>query len=268
VIQAAQELGIRTPLQPYITTALGASEVKLIELANAYRALASGILTDAHAIDHVIDADGNRLPQAPRVTREIHYPALEKIQEGLRGVVRLPDGTAYSLAGPDFGIPVMGKTGTTSDFRDALFVGSTYGMDGITVAVRIGFDDYHSLGASETGGRAALPIFREVMKGVYKHQILGPPPQFPKEIEDGIDGYLAQVAADAALGDPEAPVAAPTLAPLGVGIAPSVAAPSVVSPSGAPETSPSSDQPLSFPAAPRAVPVNRDQSASRPGGVS
>jgi len=35
----------------------------------------------------------------------------------------------------------MGKTGTTSDFRDALFVGSTYGRTGITVAVRIGFDD-------------------------------------------------------------------------------------------------------------------------------
>ena len=62
----------------------------------------------------------------------------------------------------------MGKTGTTSDFRDALFVGSTYGPRGITVAVRVGFDDNRELGAKETGGRAALPIFRDVMRGMYR----------------------------------------------------------------------------------------------------
>ena len=43
----------------------------------------------------------------------------------------------------------MGKTGTTNEFRDALFVGSTYGVDGITVAIRIGFDDNRSLGGNE-----------------------------------------------------------------------------------------------------------------------
>ena len=79
------------------------------------------------------------------------------IQEGLRGVVRLPGGTAHALDGREFPIPVMGKTGTTNDFRDALFVGSTYGPQGITVAVRIGFDDNRELGDKETGGRAALP---------------------------------------------------------------------------------------------------------------
>ena len=67
----------------------------------------------------------------------------------------------------------MGKTGTTSDFRDALFVGSTYGPQGITVAVRIGFDDNRALGAKETGGRAALPIFREIMLRVYKDEAGG-----------------------------------------------------------------------------------------------
>ena len=61
----------------------------------------------------------------------------------------------------------MGKTGTTNEFRDALFVGSTYGVDGITVAVRIGFDDNRTLGSRETGGRVALPVFQEVMRKVY-----------------------------------------------------------------------------------------------------
>ena len=84
----------------------------------------------------------------------------------------------------------MGKTGTTSDFRDALFVGSTYGTQGITVAVRIGFDDNRPLGDGETGGRTALPVFREIMLRVYKDQLVGRAPRFPREIEDGIDQYL------------------------------------------------------------------------------
>ena len=197
VIRTAHQMGIRTPLQPYLSTALGASEVRLLELADAYRAIASGVLAEPHVIDRVTDVSGDGLYEAPRGARAIRSAALRSIQEGLRGVVRLPDGTAHSLDARDFPIPVMGKTGTTSDFRDALFVGSTYGTPGITVAVRIGFDDNRPLGARETGGRTALPIFREIMLRVYKDQLVGRAPRFPREIEDGIDQYLAMQAAPA-----------------------------------------------------------------------
>jgi penicillin-binding protein 1A len=205
VIRTARELGIRTPLQPYITTALGASEVRLMELAGIYRAMASGSLAEPHIIDRVIDASGEVVYKTPRPVREINSAALSLIQEGLRGVVRLPDGTAHSLDGRDFPIPVMGKTGTTSDFRDALFVGSTYGPEGITVAVRVGFDDDRTLGATETGARTALPIFREIMLRVYRNQLVGPVPRFPREIEEGIDGYLATQIVLGAVGDKPAP---------------------------------------------------------------
>ena len=187
VIRTAHEMGIRSPLQPYLSTALGASEVRLLELADAYRAIASGVLAEPHVIDRVTGAAGEGLYEAPRNVRDVRTAALRAIQEGLRGVVRLPDGTAHSLDGGGFPVPVMGKTGTTSDFRDALFVGSTYGTRGITVAVRIGFDDNRPLGNSETGGRTALPIFREIMLRVYKDQLVGRAPSFPREIEDGID---------------------------------------------------------------------------------
>ncbi len=90
----------------------------------------------------------------PRPSTALALDGLSLIQEGLRGVVRLPDGTAHSLDGGDFPIPVMGKTGTTSSFRDALFVGSTYGPQGITVAVRIGFDDNRALGREGDRRRA------------------------------------------------------------------------------------------------------------------
>jgi penicillin-binding protein 1A len=107
----------------------------------------------------------------------------------------------------------MGKTGTTSDFRDALFVGSTYGTQGITVAVRIGFDDNRPLGAKETGGRAALPIFREIMLRVYKDELAGKVPHFPREIEVGIDRYLATIQAAPAASSAESLGQAPA-APL------------------------------------------------------
>ncbi len=192
VIQSANEMGIRTPLQPYLSTALGASEVRLLELADAYRAIASGVVAEPHVIDRVTDISGDVLYAPPQGKRAIDSAALRSIQEGLRGVVRLPGGTAHSLDRRDFPVPVMGKTGTTSNFRDALFVGSTYGTQGITVAVRIGFDDDRPLGQRETGARTALPIFREIMLRVYQDKLLGSVPSFPREIEDGIDQYLAR----------------------------------------------------------------------------
>ena len=200
VIRIARKLGIRTPLHPHISTALGASEVRLLELAGAYRAMASGVLAEPHVIARVTDASsGAVLYEASRAARGIRSAGLSSaelrlIQEGLRGVVRLPEGTAHALDGPEFPIPVMAKTGTTSDFRDALFLGSTYGRRGITVAVRIGFDDNRALGEKETGSRAALPIFREIMLRVYQDRLQGPVPRFPREVEEGIDEYLTMKA--------------------------------------------------------------------------
>jgi penicillin-binding protein 1A len=192
VLQTARSLGIRTPLRPYVTTALGASEVTLLELANAYRTIASGILTQPYVICKIVrnsdevmaDSGHESSPMA------VDSDALSLIQEGLRSVVRIPTGTAHALDSPGFPIAVMGKTGTTNQFRDALFVGSTYGPAGITVAVRIGFDDNRSLGSDETGARAALPVFREVMLKAYGEKLVGRAPRFPAEMEQHIDEFL------------------------------------------------------------------------------
>ncbi len=195
VIRTCRDLGFRTPLHPYLSTALGASEVRLLELAGAYRAMASGVRAEPHVIASVTDSNGSVLYEAPGASGELPLESLALIQEGLRGVVRLPSGTAHALSGGGFEIPVMGKTGTTSEFRDALFVGSTYGPRGITVAVRIGFDDNRTLGRKETGGRTALPIFREIVTRVYEDALAGTVPRFPREMESRIDAYLAAPAA-------------------------------------------------------------------------
>jgi penicillin-binding protein 1A len=192
ILRMSRQLGVDRPLQPYPTTALGASEMSLLELATAYRTIASGRVSTPYVIHQIVRDPGDLTS-----VRAVRPPgtvmgdrALALIQEGLRGVVRMPTGTAHALDTSDFPIAVMGKTGTTNDFRDALFVGSTYGVDGITVAVRIGFDDGRSLGAKETGARVALPVFEEVMLKVYAGRIVGPAPPFPAEMEERITRYL------------------------------------------------------------------------------
>ena len=190
ILRTCRDLGFHTPLKPYISTALGASEVRLLELAGAYRGMASGVLAEPHVIARVTDSTNRLLYEAPGAAGVIPWASLALIQEGLRGVIRLSGGTAHALNGSAFPIPVMGKTGTTSDFRDALFVGSTYGPQGITVAVRVGFDDNRTLGPRETGGRTALPIFQEIMARVYSDALVGTVPQFPQAMEDRISAYL------------------------------------------------------------------------------
>jgi len=192
VLWTARSLGIQTPLKSYAATALGASEVNLLELANAYRTMASGIFAKPYVIRKIVRYSGEVVavndPGGPPVAVSLH--ALALIQEGLRGIVRMPSGTAHALDAGRFPIPVMGKTGTTNDFRDALFVGSTYGPQGITIAVRIGFDDNRSLGRRETGGRVALPVFRKIMFSVYSKKLAGPVPRFPESMEQSINHYL------------------------------------------------------------------------------
>lgn len=192
VRQVARELGVTSPIASFISSALGASGVRLVELAGAYRTMASGIRAVPHAINRVTDSSGGVVYRAAGPSGRLRAAGLSEIREGLRGVVRIPGGTAGALSRRDFPIPVMGKTGTTNDFRDALFVGSTYGTAGITVAVRIGFDDNRSLGPGETGGQLALPIFREIMLRTYAAGLVGPVPAFPTEIEAAIDEYRAQ----------------------------------------------------------------------------
>lgn len=194
VLRTSRILGVQTRLQPYATTALGASEVNLLELANAYRTMASGIFAEPYVIRKIVRDSGEVAVAADnemeRSAVDVNDSALALIQEGLRGVVRIPTGTAHSLDSSSFPIAVMGKTGTTNEFRDALFVGSTYGPEGITVAVRIGFDDNRSLGPKETGGRVALPVFKEILLRVYGGKLVGPVPEFPAQMEQNINNYL------------------------------------------------------------------------------
>jgi penicillin-binding protein 1A len=107
----------------------------------------------------------------PFVTDPIHAYQLVSMLEGavLRGTGRRALELKKTLAG---------KTGTTNDYRDALFIGCS---PDLVVGIFVGFDDSKTLGAKEYGSRVALPIFIKFMKGA-----LGGKPSKPFRIPPGV----------------------------------------------------------------------------------
>ena len=125
----ARRLGITTPLHRYPTTVLGASEMT----CSSWQTLSDDGVGRAHtAVRHPAGGAAVQETSSPttldRRLSSISIRRMMLIEEGLRGVVRMPGGTAHALDAKSFSIPVMGKTGTTNDFRDAIFVGSTHGV--------------------------------------------------------------------------------------------------------------------------------------------
>jgi penicillin-binding protein 1A len=99
VLKASRSLGVQTPLQRYATTALGASEVSLLELATAYRTIASGVLAEPYVVRHIVrdSSEIRNEDEHHAASTSISDSRLAMIQEGLRGVVRFPTGTAHTL---------------------------------------------------------------------------------------------------------------------------------------------------------------------------
>ena len=160
VAATAHRLGINSPIQTGPSMALGAVEVSPLEMASAYDAFANGgYRSPAYGIERVRTADGRVLydhtehpGQRPQV---IGTPALQYMDMMMRGVVSGGTGTAARVAGYD----LAGKTGTTSDYRDAWFVGFT---GGFVTAVWTGRDDNTPM-RKVTGGGAPAQLWREFM---------------------------------------------------------------------------------------------------------
>lgn len=163
VVQFAHSMGISSALSPDLSLALGTSEVTLLDLTGAYAVFPNkGSAVSPFSIMVVDDAKG----------RSIWHPKPEKrvvmSEEGAAIVTDMlvavvQEGTGRKAQ--TLQRPVAGKTGTTDDFRDALFIGFS---PEITVGVWVGQDGFGSLGKGETGARAALPIWTSFMSAVLK----------------------------------------------------------------------------------------------------
>jgi len=162
VIEMARKLGISTDLKPYPSLALGSFEVSLLELTSAYGTFANqGVRVEPHFVQDVVRRDGTLLERvAPTVHDAVSPQVAYLMNQLLQGVIN--SGTGRGAA--SLGRPLGGKTGTTDDSTDAWFIG--YAPD-LVVGVWVGFDVKRSLGARETGAKAALPIWRDFMKAAY-----------------------------------------------------------------------------------------------------
>ena len=158
----AHEMGIKSVLEEEPSLALGASDVNLLELANAYCTIADyGKHIDPILVAKIEDRDGNVIYEAPTEARQaIPHRSAFLVQQLLKGGMsgtssRLMGFVGYDKAADtDFG----GKTGTSNNHSDAWFIGTT---PKLVVGAWVG-GEYRSIhfrsGMLGQGNRTALPI--------------------------------------------------------------------------------------------------------------
>lgn len=160
VVKSAKLLGIKNKIYPYLSSALGASEVTLLEMTYAYTAFATGKRPETVYFKRVENRNGMLLAEAKYPYKKIVKENVRKyMKELLRSVVL--NGTATRAR--VIKRPVYGKTGTTDDYSDAWFIGFD---DKYAVGVWVGRDNHKPIGRGEAGGRAALPIWIEFMQNI------------------------------------------------------------------------------------------------------
>jgi penicillin-binding protein 1A len=195
IVDTAIRAGVVDHMDPVLAMSLGAGETTPFRLTAAYSAFVNGgYRIQPHLIELVEDREGHTVFRADKrncpACADASYnggdsPRLDmdgqpvfdpitayQINLMLQGVVQRGTGSQARVLGR----PIGGKTGTTSEFRSAWFVG--FSPD-LVVGVFVGFDDNRSLGKSETGAVAAVPIFidfmQQALKGVPVRDFKAPP---------------------------------------------------------------------------------------------
>jgi penicillin-binding protein 1A len=190
--EMVRRFGITNPMAPYLPSALGATEVPLIEMVSAYSVFPNqGKRAKPHLIRRILDYDGRTLfdfdrDETEHETRVISAYVAAEMVDMMRGVV--DGGTATKIRTVAEGDlnkrQIGGKTGTVNDWTDAWFIGYT---PSITCGVWIGYPgEKRTLGKGETGSQAALPVWIEFMKVYLRGKPLetfGEPPPPDAELE-------------------------------------------------------------------------------------
>lgn len=180
-----------------LSLSLGSFGVTLLNLVNTYvifpnagkRVTPRSIISikDRHGKHYYLDEKLSTLPRE-KPEEQVYDPRLAYVMTNLlRGVIQ--SGTAG--AAKDLGPNVAGKTGTTNDYVDAWFVGFS---SSVVAGVWTGFDNNETLGYGETGGKTALPIWKDFMRKVlqkYGEQEFRVPPGIINVLIDKDTGKLA-----------------------------------------------------------------------------
>jgi penicillin-binding protein 1A len=203
VANVAHRMGIVSPVNTDPAMALGTTLVTPLEMAQAYDTFANGgYRIQAYGIERIRTNGGQVLFQhkSPLATPAILNPGVGEMQQMMRTVMASGTGTHANIAGYD----LAGKTGTTSDYKDAWFCGYT---GGVTTVVWTGRDDATPM-RRITGATAPSEIWRGYMQTALKRLPNGPiPPGPPPPLPATPTPVVAPVAPQTA---PQAAPASPT----------------------------------------------------------
>jgi penicillin-binding protein 1A len=159
VIDVAHRFGITRDIPPYLPVALGSVEVTLAQQVAAYSSFPNdGVRVTPHLLRRVTNADGMTLSEDQA---EVNESTNAKTARTMLLLMQQVTTSGTAAAARALNHPLGGKTGTTSDFTDAWFLGFS---PSVTCGVWMGYDTRQSLGDKETGARAALPIWMDFMK--------------------------------------------------------------------------------------------------------
>jgi len=175
IIKTAHLLGIKTPLDDKPSTCLGSSDVSLLELVNSYATVINeGMHHEPVLVTRIEDKNGKVIYEADRTQKQvIPYETSWLMTEMLKGGMTEAGGTTQALwewnlfnYNTDFG----GKTGTSSNYSDAWFVGVTKNLIGGAWVGGEHRSVHFRTGALGEGSKTALPIFGLFMEKVLKDE--------------------------------------------------------------------------------------------------
>ncbi|RAK64038.1 penicillin-binding protein 1A [Hymenobacter edaphi] len=172
VVKYAQRLGITSPIEAVPAVGFGSSDVSIYELAGAYSTFVNkGVWTAPMMVTRIEDKNGNVLREfVPQTKEALSEETAYLMTYMMRGAVEEKGGTSIILRGGfKFQNQVAAKTGTTSNYSDAWFMGMT---PNLVCGMWVGGEDrsiHFRTGAYGQGSRLALPIYGIFMQQVYKN---------------------------------------------------------------------------------------------------
>lgn len=184
VVEYAKRMGIKSPVPPFYSIALGTAQVTPLEMTSAFGVFANeGVSVEPNSILRIEDKDGNivedNIPEKKEVlSKETSYIMTDMMQDVINS------GSGMRIRN-FFHYPAAGKTGTTQDYADAWFVGYT---PQLAAGMWVGFDDQsvNFNSADGQGGRAAAPLFGRFMKYVYEDKTI-PVTQAYFKVPNGVE---------------------------------------------------------------------------------
>ncbi len=167
VIETMRRLGVLSDVPRALSLALGTADLGLSEVAYALASFpAGGQLVSPVSIVRISDSDGRLLEdhsQPPDRPQRLSPETAYVVTDMLKGVVEVGTGKKAQALGR----PAAGKTGTSTNYRDAWFFGFT---PELLCGVWVGRDDFKPIGHDVTGGQVAVPIWLDFMRAALHGQ--------------------------------------------------------------------------------------------------